>query len=419
MSLVTFDKKQWPTLAFIICLPIFTFISKASSDIYLSFTGLFFIYLSIKNKHYEWLKWPWVRVVFIFICVAMISAFFSPFPKEAFIQSFIYLRWPLAAIALVSIVFTSHERLRLFERAAFFFLIFVVLDTIFQFFYGKDIFGHPIGGTSRLSGPFTKTLVGAYSLKLFFFALMYIYLSVEKTKRNIILLSFSILLFNMFLLITGERIVFVLGVFFLCLWLFVVTMVYKVLRKMIPFVIASGVAAFGVTIIFARELLEARFLPFIEAIKNFSSTTYSDIFNSAYQLWLLNPLFGVGTRMYSEVCLAKLGYPQDESLFEQVNGLCVRHPHNIYLELLAQNGLVGLSLFIMILYFVFKMISAKYIWKQEPLLAVIITSSVLVTFWPLASSMSIFANNYAGAVWLTIAWAIARSQHLPFITNKA
>jgi len=32
--------------------------------------------------------------------------------------------------------------------------------------------------------------------------------------------------------------------------------------------------------------------------------------------------------------------------------------------------------------------------------------------------MSIFANNYAGAVWLTIAWAIARSQHIPLESSK-
>ena len=118
MSLATLHKEKWPLLVFIVLLPIFTFISKTTADVYLTLTGLFFVFYSVKNKEYDWLQWPWVRAIFAFILVAMISACFSIFPKEAFIQSLIYLRWPLAAIALVSLVFTNQQRLQLFERAA-------------------------------------------------------------------------------------------------------------------------------------------------------------------------------------------------------------------------------------------------------------------------------------------------------------
>lgn len=413
MPVATLHKEQWPILAFIILLPILTFISKASSDIYLSLTGLFFVYFSIKNKHYEWLKWSWVRAILAFIGIAMISAVFSPFPQEAFVQSFIYLRWPLAAIALVSIVFTSHERLQLFERAALAFLLLVVADGVLQMITGTDILGHPIIEGSRMTGFFSKRVLGVYSLKLFFFSFTAIYIVMPKTIKNILMMTLVIVLFDVFLLFTGERIVFLLGVLFLVMWGVTIFFTTQALRKWLYVGLLSVMALFTLLVTFSHAILVKRAIPFIEAMKNFSATTYSDIFNSAYQLWQLNPLFGIGTRMYNEVCIAKLGYPQDEALFEQVTGLCVRHPHNIYLELLAQNGLVGIFIFIVTLYFIFKIISAKHIWKQEPLLAVIITSSVLVIFWPLASSMSIFANNYAGAVWLTIAWAIARAQHIP------
>ncbi|MBL0231983.1 MAG: O-antigen ligase family protein [Moraxellaceae bacterium] len=413
MSLATLHKEKWPLLVFIVLLPIFTFISKTTADVYLTLTGLFFVFYSVKNKEYDWLQWPWVRAIFAFILVAMISACFSIFPKEAFIQSFIYLRWPLAAIALVSLVFTNQQRLHLFEKTAFFFLLFIIVDTVFQFFYGKDILGHPIGGTSRLTGPFTKTLVGAYSLKLFFFAFVFLYMLVEKNTKNLFLLTLSILAFNVFLLITGERIVFIFGVLFLLGWLLATAFIYQALRKFIPLILMGGAALFALIVVFARDLLLLRFVPFIDAIKNFSSTTYGDIFHSAFELWQLSPLLGVGMRMYSEVCVAKLGYTENEVLFEQTAGLCVRHPHNIYLEILAQNGIVGLLLFVLTLYCIFRVVSAKRIWQQDSLLAVILTGSVVVTFWPLATSMSIFANNYAGAVWLTIAWAIARAQHIP------
>ncbi|HNL80904.1 MAG TPA: O-antigen ligase family protein, partial [Agitococcus sp.] len=208
----------------------------------------------------------------------------------------------------------------------------------------------------------------------------------------------------------GERIVFLLGVFFLIFWSVTIFLTVPSLRKLLYVSLLTVLVLFTVLIIFNHAILVKRAMPFIEALKNFSSTTYSDIFNSAYQLWQTSPLVGVGTRMYNEVCVAKLGYPEDEALFEQVSGLCVRHPHNIYLELLAQNGILGLILFMVVLYSIFRIIAAKQLWKIDPLLTTIISGSVIVIFWPLASSMSIFANNYAGAVWLTIAWAIARSR---------
>lgn len=284
------------------------------------------------------------------------------------------------------------------------------MDGVLQMVTGTDILGHPIIEGSRMTGFFSKRVLGVYSFKLFFFCFLVVYISIPKTIRNIFIMTLIIVLFNIFLLFTGERIVFLLGVLFLIFWSVAIFLTVPSLRKLLYVSLLTVLVLFTVLIIFNHAILVKRAMPFIEALKNFSSTTYSDIFNSAYQLWQTSPLVGVGTRMYNEVCVAKLGYPEDEALFEQVSGLCVRHPHNIYLELLAQNGILGLILFMVVLYSIFRIIAAKQLWKIDPLLTTIISSSVIVIFWPLASSMSIFANNYAGAVWLTIAWAIARSR---------
>ena len=116
--------------------------------------------------------------------------------------------------------------------------------------------------------------------------------------------------------------------------------------------------------------------------------------------------------MYNRVCVSKLGYPEDELLYKTVEGVCVRHPHNIYLEVLSQNGILGLLIFLMVLFFIFKELLSKKLWQKDFLMMVILFSSVFVIFWPFATSMSIFSNNYAGVVWLTIAWAIARARNL-------
>lgn len=402
--------EKWMTL-FLCALPVLVFMSKAGADAVFALTGLGFLFYSFKNKRFDWLNNRWFQAVLLFVVFGMATAVFSPFPKDAFVQSLIYVRWPLAAMALIMVFFNSSERLQTFERAAFWFLAFIVVDGIFQLLTGVDLLGHS-SGDSRLTGPFAKRVLGVYGFKLFFFAFVFLLLQMERTRKNIIIQSVLILLFNVFLLMTGERIVFLLGFLFFMVWFVGVFVAYRELRKLIVTLVASAVSLFALVIALNHELLVKRFVPFVDAMKNFSNTTYGDIFHSAYQLWQLNPLVGIGSRMYTEVCVLKLGYPTDESLYQTVDGLCQHHPHNIYLELLSQNGVLGTLIFLTMLFFIFRELLSRALWSKDLMQMTVLSSSVFVIFWPLASSMSIFANNYAGAVWLTIAWALARARHL-------
>lgn len=403
---------------FVCLLPILIFTSKASADITLSLTGLYFLVYSAMHKNFAWLKEPWVIAAFVFFLLAVATSFFSLYPKDSLIQSLIFVRWPLAAIAIVTLVLTNYERLRLFEKSALYFLIFIVADTILQMVFGKDIFGHlPEADGSRMTGPFKKLLVGVYTLKLFFFGFASIYASIEKNKKNIIYLTLLILAFDVFLLLTGERMIFLLCLFFLTIWFMAVFLTYKSLRKAILALMIFGFAVIGIVVSINHELFIKRFMPFVEAMKNFSETVYADIFRSAFEVWQLSPWFGVGTRMYHNVCISQLDYPTDEAYSPVVNGICQIHPHNIYLELLAQNGLFGLVIFVGMLFLIFKQIISKELLRRDALMVAVLFSSVFIIFWPLASSMSIFANNYAGAVWLTIAWVLARAQHLPKVEH--
>ena len=199
------------------------------------------------------------------------------------------IRDRLTAVALVVTVFNCPNRLFLFEKTALLFLSFLVIDGVFQFFMGVDIFGRPLLDNIRMTGPFPKAFIGVYSFKMFFFAYLFVYMMVKKTDKNIILLSLLILLFNVFLLMTGERIIFLLGLLFFSIWLIGVSVNYKTLRrKMIPLVIAAG-SVFSMIIAINHEMFIKRVMPFIDAIKNFTDTTYGDIFHSAFQLWQLSP----------------------------------------------------------------------------------------------------------------------------------
>ena len=68
-----------------------------------------------------------------------------------------------------------------------------------------------------------------------------------------------------------------------------------------------------------------------------------EFFSSATQIWQKNKYFGVGLKNFRYVC--------DEKKFDkftQKKFLCSTHPHNLYLEILSETGLIDLYFFLVL-----------------------------------------------------------------------
>ena len=66
---------------------------------------------------------------------------------------------------------------------------------------------------------------------------------------------------------------------------------------------------------------------------------------------------------------------------------CSTHPHNLYLEILSESGIVGFLIFVLCIYFIFnnlfnKSIKNRYVFIQ-----------ILIYFFPLISTGSFFINK--------------------------
>ena len=60
-------------------------------------------------------------------------------------------------------------------------------------------------------------------------------------------------------------------------------------------------------------------------------------YNTAYNIFLDNKFFGIGNKMFRIVC-------KDQKYKTNKHG-CSTHPHNYYIQVLSENGLIGLVLF--------------------------------------------------------------------------
>ena len=79
----------------------------------------------------------------------------------------------------------------------------------------------------------------------------------------------------------------------------------------------------------------------------YQENLYSKLYRSGIKVFKNYPIFGVGNKNYRiETC--------DKNKNNE-NYYCLTHPHQVYIELLAEHGLLGTSVFlILIFYLIFK-----------------------------------------------------------------
>ena len=111
-------------------------------------------------------------------------------------------------------------------------------------------------------------------------------------------------------------------------------------------------------------------------------------------MFLNNPIFGVGPNNFRKLC--------DKEKYNINELTCSTHPHNFYIQLLAETGLIGL-LFLLIFYSFFIKKFLNY-FKNYRLFKdnlnfsqLFIISNILINFFPFLPTFN-FYNNWINAI---------------------
>ena len=125
---------------------------------------------------------------------------------------------------------------------------------------------------------------------------------------------------------------------------------------------------------------------------------------AALETWKQNKIFGNGIKSFRIDCqeLALLGPEinlQEDAIKHKKNFLCSNHPHNYYLEILTETGIVGIFVTFMIaLLFVVFILKNLKLFKENNIENVILfaaTISLILAVFPLKSTGSIFSTYTA------------------------
>ncbi len=393
MPSVTESHLKKIALLFVLLLPISLFIGSVLIEICLASVGLAFLARSFISKDFDWLNIAWVKVAIIFWVYMSLRSLFTPDWQLSLVAAALYFRFILFAIAVgYWVISTAKDKDRLFLTILIV-ALFISFNTLIQYIFATDLFGNSIDYEKypRLVTPRGKLIVGmmlAMTL-LPIVSRLFNNLTLKKSNAIKLLNASAILFFTFAIFISGERTPFIIYIIGVILLIFFEP---KLRRYLAHCAVIFCLLAAAVYLI-KPQTLERQFSSTYNEASNFSQSSYGASYKMAWGIFKNHPIFGVGTHNFRIEC-------QDTKTYGSKG--CYLHAHNIYLETLAENGIVGFSLLISMILLWFKDTYANFhCIKNDPL---ILGAFLLVALklLPILSGPSIHTSWAFAPFWLCL-----------------
>ena len=391
-------------------IPFFLITGPFLSDLSVSICAIIFLVNSYKNSLVSYYKNYFFALLFLFWLALLISSLQSNYILVSLKTSFFYIRFIIFALSTWYLFKTNNKLIiNIFYCLLICFCI-LIFDSYYQFFFNNNLLGWPIHGT-RVSSFFGDELIlGSYLSRLFpflFASLIYLNNKDLISKKYFYFFAIIFVLSDILVFLSGERSAFFylnFSTFFLIIFL----TNYNKLRLITFFI--SIILIFIISIYSPKyktrmidNTIQNSFLNKKEytfdkkrPFNNIFSFEHSALYNSAYQIFLENKLVGIGPKLFRYEC-------KDKNFF--VNKFsCSTHPHNTYVQLLAEVGIVGFlivfSFFLIINLIVLRHLIFKFFYKVKKLsdFQIALMACVMITLWPFVPTGNFF-NNWLSVIY--------------------
>lgn len=367
-------------------------------DVFVSIAAALFLLRSILEGDFKWVREPWVAIALVLWLYLIGRGLLSVDPDRSSLKALSWIRFIVFGCAVYFILARSETARRVLLYSIVFMAIFGAADALFQFVVGHDIFGRPKESGERLTGPLRNPSIGFLLVIVGLPAMLFLWREVQKFQAPgsyLALAGAGLILATVFL--SGERLAFLQA-------LAATAVIALVLRVSVRTIAAAGTVAValavGLLTLSNADIASRQWSTITEFAKG-GKSIYLRTMHSGIEVIEDNPVFGVGLKNFRASCSAS-------ATVEEVGDAChLIHPHQIWLHITAETGLIGAAGFLAI--FVLALspaIRAWRSWQDQPLLAGS-TIAILFLLVPFAPSGNFFSNWREAIFWFLLATAAA------------
>ena len=385
-------------------IPFFLITGPFLSDLSISLISLLFLIHCFKNKNFSYFKNKYFYFFLIFWFYLILNSLINNFNLDSLKISFFYFRYGVFVIAIATLLEVNDKFIKYFFYTILICFIALILDGFYEYiFENKNI--------ARVTSFFSEEkILGSYLSRLWpiFFGLSIFF--IKKKNKLFYLFILVFILSEALVFLSAERSSFFyinLSAIFVILFsqklvkLRLITLLFSILLL----VILSFINPTAKERIFDQTLKQINLFDennrLQEKIYIFSKE-HTEIYTAAYRIFLDNKFLGAGVKNFRNIC-------KDEK-YNTHRDSCSTHPHNTYLQILSETGIIGFSFLIFVFIYFCKYVfmhlvlrfKKKYYFND---FQICVLSGILIYLWPIVPTGNVFSN------WLNIAMII----NLPFL----
>ena len=408
-------------------LPVTIILGVAISLITIVLISLSFLFFSFKNREFSWIKDPYFKLLSILFVYLLFNSIMSVDPANSLPRNLGFIRYILFVFAIK--FFIKHNKN---YKIIFLIWILIVLtvcvDVYYESYHGENLLGYqPSPGSRRIVSFFKdEYVVGGFLATFLFIICGFLFtkkLIHTKWKTLNYIVPFAVLIA---IILTTERsntIKSLIGIL-------IIMFIFKEILLKEKIIFLSVFAISIISLIYFSENLQYRLYGQF-AVQNkeyheeqtikqnlisyMQQNLYFKHYRAGYEVFKTRPAFGVGNKNFGITCFNEV-WIHEPKKFEArhdtqfslriIGAVCSSHPHQIYIGLLAEHGIIGTLIILSVIFRILWLNMKNYLIFKNPIHFGSMLF-VILTFLPLLPTGSFFANFYSTLIWINFAIMLA------------